>query len=465
MKSIWNSTTTFEKREHLEHDIETEAVVIGAGIAGILTAFFLCRKGVDTIVLEADRIAGGQTSGTTAKITSQHNLIYHRLIQDYGVEKARHYANMNEWAVAEYERIIGKNNIACDYLRCPAYLYSSVETERLRREAEAAEFLGIKASYEKDCELPFPVRGVLKFEDQARFHPLWFLKEIAKELEIYENTMVEKVEHRRAGENILYTAKGTVTAKQVIFACHFPFVNLPGYYFARMHQSRSYVVAFENGPKLHGCYLGIDEDGLSFRNEGDLTLVGGGSHRTGENQDGGKYADISIRVKKYWKNAKETERWSAQDCMTLDGIPYIGKFDKKAPDWYLATGFGKWGMTSAMVSARILSAMITGEVLAEADIFSPQRKIISYGMKELMKNGGKAAENIGKQLLSVRRTAVTVNEEKAMEVSIRCPHMGCKMAWNPDDLTWECPCHGSRFDQEGKLLDHPAKRDIVRKKV
>lgn len=463
MKSIWSSTTTFEKRKCLEQDIETEAVVIGAGIAGILTAFFLCQRGVRTVVLEADRIAGGQTSGTTAKITSQHNLIYHRLLRDYGVERASHYAAVNEWAIGEYERIIQEKKIACDYLRCPAYLYSALETDGFKQEAEAAKFLGIKASFQKDCELPFPVRGVLKFEDQARFHPLWFLEEIAEDLEIYEHTLVEKVEHRKSGENVLYTAKGTVKAKHVVFACHFPFVNLPGYYFARMHQSRSYVMAFENGPKLHGCYLGIDAHGLSFRNEGDLTLAGGGSHRTGENAEGGKYADIYRQVKEYWKDAKEAARWSAQDCITLDSIPYIGKFDKQAEDWYIATGFGKWGMTSAMVSARIISAMIIGENLPEADIFSPQRKIISYGRKELMKNGGKAAENIGKQLLSVRRTAATLKKGEGMEVSVRCPHMGCKLAWNPDDLAWECPCHGSRFDQEGKLLDHPAKRDIANK--
>lgn len=460
MESIWSSTTTFEKRKILENDIETEAVVIGAGLAGILTAFFLCQRGIDTVVLEADRIAGGQTKGTTAKITSQHNVRYSDMIQAYGVEKARHYASMNEWAIGEYERIIEEKKIACDFLRCPAHLYTSVDSERLKREAEAAKFLGIKASYETDCELPFPVRGVLRFEDQARFHPLWFLQGIEKAVEIYEQSLVEKVEHLNVGDNRVYTERGSVLAKHVVFACHFPFVNLPGYYFARMHQSRSYVIAFEHGAKLNGYYLGIDEDGLSLRNEGDLLLVGGGSHRTGENAEGGKYADIRLRVSEMWKDATEVARWSAQDCMTLDEIPYIGQFDRKAPDWYVATGFGKWGMTSSMVSAKILSGMIAKEPVIEADIFSPQRKIIMTGVKELMKNGGKAVENIGKQVLSVKRTASYTTEEQSMDVSIRCPHMGCKLAWNPDDLTWECPCHGSRFDAEGNLLDHPAKRGI-----
>lgn len=323
-----------------------------------------------------------------------------------------------------------------------------------------AKFLGIRASYQENCELPFPVRGVLRFENQARFHPLWFLKGIEKDIEIYEHSLVEKVEHLGPGKNKVVTERGCVMAKYVIFASHFPVVNLPGYYFARMHQSRSYVIAFKNAAKLNGYYLGIDEDGLSFRNEGDLLLVGGGSHRTGGNTEGGKYADIKSKVSQLWKNAEEVARWSAQDCMTLDGIPYIGHFDKKAEDWYIATGFGKWGMTSSMVSARILSGMIAGESVIESDIFSPQRKIVSVGIKELAKNGGKALENIGKQALSIKRTAVSFKDKKAFELSIRCPHMGCKLKWNPDDQTWECPCHGSRFDSEGKLIDHPAKKNI-----
>lgn len=462
MESIWLKEVSFQGRSSLHEDIKAEVAIIGAGITGLLTAHFLREKGIQAVILEADRICGGQTKGTTAKITSQHNLIYDRLIRCYGKEKARHYAMMNEWAISEYERIVKEKNIECDFTRCSANLYSCVETDVLVREAEAAKELGIQALFKKECELPFAVKGVLEFQSQARFHPLKFLKEIEKGLEIYEETPVEKVVHLGLGKNSVVTKNGVVTAGKVIFACHFPFVNLPGYYFARMHQERSYAVALERAMCPVGCYLGIDADGYSFRTEGNLLILGSGSHRTGSNIEGGKYRMILDKARELFPNCKEAARWSAQDCITLDHIPYIGSFDKKAEDWYVATGFGKWGMTSAMVSARLLSEMIDGKEVSEADIFSPQRQISGLSIKEFTVNTGITAANFTKQLISLNRTKSGIEDNKEFEVSIRCPHLGCKLSWNPDESTWECPCHGSRFDYRGKLLDNPAQIGIER---
>ena len=443
MKSIWSETVEFQKRGPLRGDRQAEVVVIGAGIAGILTAYFLKQKGFHVTVLEADRICSGQTKGTTAKITAQHYIIYQDLIRIYGEEKARHYAKLEEWAIGEYERLIRERKIDCDFERCSAYLYSCIETERLEKEAEAAGILGIQADLKTECELPFPVKGALEFKDQAKFHPLKFIKGIEKELVIYEKTLVREVRSESTGKSRVIAEHGSITADHVVFACHFPFVNIPGYYFARMHQSRSYVLAIKNAEELQGCYLSIDPDGYSFRSEGRMLLFGGGSHRTGENECGGRYAMLKKKAEELWPGSKEVYRWSAQDCMTLDHVPYIGRYSRRKENWYVATGFGKWGMTSSMVSAKILSAMIAGEELEEADIFSPQRKIPFAASGELLKNGAVTVKN----LVSIKKTS-------------RCPHMGCKLSWNPDENSWDCPCHGSRFEKAGKLIHNPALKDI-----
>ena len=229
MESIWRADVEIRKREALPGEMRVPVVVIGAGLAGILTAYYLKQAGIRAVVLEADRIGSGQTGNTTAKITSQHNLLYDRLIRTFGHGMAGQYARANESAIGEYERLIREKEIDCDFLGCPACLYSRTEEALLRREAEAAESLGIKASFGTDSELPFSVAGVVRFENQARFHPLKFLAAVAEEVEVYEQTKVLKVE----GMGV-ETARGCVEAEHIVFAAHFPFHNVPGYYFARM---------------------------------------------------------------------------------------------------------------------------------------------------------------------------------------------------------------------------------------
>lgn len=448
MESVWMEDTKIREREPLPGDMEVPAVVIGAGMAGILTAYYLKQAGIRTVVLEADRIGGGQTKNTTAKITSQHNLIYDRLIRTFGRRMAEHYADANEAAVGEYERLILEKRIDCDFVRCPAYLYSRNESEPLIREAEAAEALGINVSFGTECELPFSVAGVTRFEHQARFHPLKFLEKMAEEAEIYERTKVLKVE-----DGSVETDRGCVTAEHIVFAAHFPFINVPGYYFARMYQERSYVMALEGAKRPEGMYLGIDRDGLSFRTCGDLLLLGGGSHRTGVNQKNraGRecgYEMLRDRARELYPGCREVLRWSAQDCMTLDGLPYVGRFSGRRPNWYVASGFGKWGMTTSMVSARILTALISGRDCPEADIFSSGRHFTLGAAKTLAVHGAHTIKGFAKRLFPAGKKEI-----------VNCPHMGCRLEWNPDEESYDCPCHGSRFDREGHLLDGPAQTD------
>ena len=455
MESVWMEDREIRKRKPLSGDMEVPAVVLGAGLAGILTAYYLKQAGIRSVVLEADRIGSGQTKNTTAKITSQHNLIYSRLIRSFGYQMAEHYASANEAAIEAYERLIQEKEIDCNFIRCPSYLYTHTDTELLKQEADAAESLGIKASYGTDCELPFRVAGVTRFERQAKFHPLKFLAKIAEEVEVYEQTKVLKVEDRR-----VETALGTVIADHIVFATHYPFINIPGYYFARMYQQRSYVVALEGAKRLEGMYLGIDSDGLSFRNCGEILLLGGASHRAGVNKGfktfvGDRYGYLRIRSQEIYPQCREVSRWSAQDCMTLDNIPYIGRFSKRRAYWYIATGFGKWGMTSSMVSARILSALITERDCPEADIFSPSRHFTAQTAKELVVHGAYTVKGLAKHLLPSKKEVIIPN----------CPHMGCRLEWNPAEESYDCPCHGSRFDREGHLIDNPAQTNCKKHKV
>lgn len=437
MESIWKKTAIIAPREPLQGEIQTEAAVIGGGMAGVLIAAFLKKEGIETIILEADRIGSGQTGNTTAKIALSHHVGYDNMIEKYGDSYARQYAKANQEAIETYAQIIQEKELACEFRRCPSYLYTQTDAELIEREADAASRAGISVEMTTQTELLLSVKRALKFNNQATFHPLLFLKEIAKGITIYEKTKVEDVK-----DNDIFTSQGKVTAKHIIFACHYPFLNIPGYYFMRMHQERSYVIALEGVPPMDGMYLGVDHSGLSFRQSGNYMLLGGGGHRTGENKFGGSYEFLRTKSKAFWPQSREAAAWSAQDCMTVDGMPYIGRYAASTPDWYIATGFGKWGMTSSMVSALLIRDLIIGKESPYEEIFTPQRFHFSASAKNMVDEGMHAAKGLAKT------------------GEIRCCHMGCQVEWNPDEQSYDCPCHGSRYSKDGELLDGPAQEGL-----
>ena len=414
-----------------------QVVVIGAGMAGLLTAYMLKKMGLRVIVLEGATTAGGVTKNTTAKITSQHDLIYNKLIQSFGVERAAQYALANQRAIQQYRDIIWENKIDCDLETKNAYLYTLNDVKSLEDEMSAALTLNINAELTTETGLPFAVKGALKFADQAQFHPLKFLKAISADLEIYEHTMVTEIQG-----DVVITNHGRVTADQIVIATHFPFVNVPGWYFARMHQERSYVLALKNAAQVEGMYLGIDADGYSFRNYGEFLLFGGEGHRTGRHPQSSCYENLRETARQLYPDSTETAAWSAQDCTTWDGVPYIGKFSSAVSNMFVATGFQKWGMTSSMAAAMILTDMICGKENDCADVFSPQRFKMSASIQNMMKDGAQSVAGLTSGAFS--------------KASRRCAHLGCRLEWNPDEQTWDCPCHGSRYTQDGKLIGNPA---------
>lgn len=476
MESIWTKNLKDYELKELKEDKVVDVAIIGGGMAGLLTAYLLKKEGRNPIVLEGSRIASGQTHKTTAKITVQHNLIYDKLSRNFGKETAFLYAKANQEAIDKYNEIINEKNISCHFKRLPNYIYSLRDPKLIEDEVRAATEAGVKAEFTLSTTLPFLVDGAIKVSDQAQFNPIQFINSIIDELEIYENTMVYEVEN-----NILRTKHGLVKADHVVVASHYPFINVPGYYFLRLHQERSYVIALEGAPTLDGMYLDEASTGLSLRNYEDKLLLGGGGHRTGEHQYGGSYEKLRKAASEYYPDSQEVYSWSAQDTMSLDSIPYIGQYSSQTPNMYVATGFNKWGMTSSMVSAILISDMIQDRKSPYEDVFTPQRFKINASISNLMKEGKHAISGLVKEKFSIPDTmlkeikpgfgGIIDYEEKKIGVykdakgktymvSTKCPHLGCQLEWNPDELSWDCPCHGSRFDYEGELLDNPAMKDI-----
>lgn len=477
MESVWSKTCDIPGRDRLKGEIKTEAAVIGAGMAGVLIASALQAAGVKTVVLEAERIAGGQSRNTTAKITAQHGMIYRRLIEDFGHEKAGQYARANLRAVEAYRRIIEERGIDCDFQEQRAYVYGN-SREELEAEAAAAVSLGLPASFIEEPKLPLPAAAAVAFSGQGQFHPLKFIKAMAERLEIYEHSPVKEAEG-----DLLICPEGRVEAEHIIFACHYPFVNFPGMYFARMYQERSYVLALEVERPLDGMWISAEEGGYSMRTHGGLQFLGGENHRTGENRRGGCYERLRRKAAELFPGSRELACWSAQDCMSADGIPYIGRFSQDRPGWYVATGFNKWGMSSSMVSAMLIRDLILGRENPNLEVFDPGR-FDEETLSAAVAQGAQAVKGLTKRFFQIpseadseiapgqggivflkgeKLGAYRDKEGRLHAVDIRCPHMGCQLEWNSDELSWDCPCHGSRFDAYGHLISGPAQENIAGK--
>ncbi|MBO5952684.1 MAG: FAD-dependent oxidoreductase [Oscillospiraceae bacterium] len=429
MDSLWTETAQLPSFPQLHSDIKTDALVIGGGLAGLLCAYKLKQAGIDHVVLEASRICGGITKNTTAKITSQHGMIYSKLTTRFSPELAELYLRANEEALGEYTALCA--HIACGFESKDSLVYSN-SPGALNQELRTLHRFGFDAEFAISNPLPMPTAGAVLFHNQAQFHPLEFAAEIAKDLHIYEHTPVREL----AGCTAV-TDHGRVSADKIIVATHFPFLNKHGLYFLKMYQQRSYVLALENAQDVGGMYIGAEDNSLSFRNYGNLLLLGGGGHRTGK--QGGNWAELEQFAQQHYPEAKTVYRWATQDCMTLDGLPYIGQYSKNTPNLFVATGFNKWGMTISMAAANILCDLVKEKQNPYADLFSPSRSMLH---KQLLVNAGETTVN----LLSFSKK--------------RCPHLGCALKWNAQEHSWDCPCHGSRFTKSGKLIDNPATGDL-----
>ncbi len=491
-QSYWMASTQQEEYPVLNNDLKVDVAIIGGGISGIATAYFLNKHGVKATILEADHILQGTTGHTTAKITSQHELIYSKIKSQMGEEFAKQYADANESAIRMIEQIAIENNIDCDFVPQSAYAYTqdSKYVKKISDEVNAASALGIKAEYVDKIPFSLPIKAAIRFDNQAQFHPRKFLISLAKKIsddgiQIYEQTRVVDIEE--AENYVLVTNKGNkVTASKVIIASHYPFYNKHGLYFSRIYSERSYVVAIKAKEKYPGgMYINLEEPTRSLRSQiselGELILVGGDHHKTGQGEDTVLHYNALIEFFNQIFTVEDIPyRWSTQDCMTLDKLPYVGHFTSKTPNMYITTGYGKWGMTNSIASAMILSDLITKGNSPWQDVYNPSRHTIASSAKNFVVENF----NVAKELIEGKLTSAPIHENikpgegKIIEVNgqkagayrdeqgtlhivdATCTHMGCELSWNSAEKTWDCPCHASRFTYKGDVVEGPANRPL-----
>lgn len=439
METCWDSVK-IRPRPQLVQNIITDAVVIGAGLSGLLAAYELQNRGMSVVILEANSIMSGISGHTTAKITAQHGLIYSRLYDKIDEAAARRYALGNLSAAEKFKQIIDKEKIECAMEIMPSYLYAVKDERPLENEAEALRKVGIHTEMVSDTSLPFKVKAALRLDGQAQFNPMKFAKAIADKLTIYENSEVIAIE-----PNYAICKHGKVRADYIVMATNYPIINFPGLYFMRQHRERAYVKAVKNVSLLDGMYYGID-GGHSFRNFGDTVIVSGQSHRSGKKSLENS-AELKRDVGYDYPQGKICYSWSTQDCMSHDGIPFIGRYSIHSPNLFVISGFNKWGMTSSMLASDIIADMIFNKPNDFEKLFTPQRFHIT-STKGLFQDIGQSVVGLGSGIF-------TKKERK-------CTHLGCRLKENKAEGTWDCPCHGSRFSKDGEVINGPATKPLKR---
>lgn len=498
MNSYWIESVKSEKKvfSRLEKDARADVCIIGGGLTGLTTAYYLSKTNLKVILLEKARICEHTSGNTTAKITSQHDLFYDYLIQSQGKEKAKQYLEANEEAIKNIENIVKEENIDCDFERTDNYVYTlkQEELEKIKKEVEAVQKLGFPAEFTTNSELPFDILGGIKFPKQAQFNPCKYANGLVNSITKKENVAIfenTKVVDLKEAENLLYkiiTETGyCITAKHVVIASHYPIINVPGYYFLKMYQEMSYLIGIETDkPLFKGMYINSETPAVSFRTakkDGkDLLLIGGMGHKTGERKDiSDRYKNLEAIAKKYYPDCKIPYHWCTEDCISLDKIPYIGEFSSLMPNVYVGTGYKKWGMTTSNVAANIITDEILGKQNPYEEVFTSTRlepvknykelgnmvkevatswtveklKISEEKLQDLKKGEGGIIELENKKV-----GAYKDENGKIYIVKPVCSHLGCELTWNNLEKTWDCPCHGSRFDYKGKSIYDPSVKDL-----
>ena len=488
----WMASSNSTGFPALDKDIKVDVVIVGGGIVGITAAYLLKQENLKVAVVEADRIVQGATGHTTAKITSQHSLIYSKLIKHLGKEKAQQYTDANEHAISFIEGMVNEKQIDCDFSRQAAYVYTQSDKyiQQIKSEVDAALSLGIKAAYLDDLPLPFKIKAAERFDNQAQFHPRKYILALAQDIpgdgsHIFEQSRA--IDFHEGNPCTVITEDGyKVIADNMIIASHFPAYGSSGYYFARLYPEKSYALGIrikDNFPG--GMYITAEDPGRSLRftpyEDGELIIVGGEHHKTGEGPNTNlHYKHLMDFARETYDSPELLFRWSTQDYTTLDDVPYVGNITAKSPNVYVATGFKKWGMTNGTVSAILLKDLITRGESPWAPVYNPSRFESAPMIKNFTTTNFNTAKHfIGDKLkLTTKDTDIKPGEaqivshdgkkvgifkdkeEKIHAVDIVCTHMGCDLAWNAAELSWDCPCHGSRFTYEGDIIEGPALKSL-----
>lgn len=514
MNSYWIESVKQEKKDFnkLNNSESVDVCIIGGGLTGITTAYYLSKTNLKVVLLEKYKICEHTSGNTTAKITSQHDLFYDYLIQSQGKEKAKQYLEANEEAIQNIEKIVKDEAIDCEFERQDSYVYTLKPEDilKIKKEVEAVNSLGFPAKFVTDVELPFRTLGAIKFPNQAQFNPCKYVNGLVNAIlktgnvSIYENTKVvdiksSKIEddneeiqediklNDKNGYTVITEDDETVNAKYVVLATHYPIINIPGYYFLKMYQEMSYLIGVETDkPLFQGMYINSEQPTVSFRvakdNEKNLLLIGGMGHKTGERKDvSDSYEKLEAIANQYYPDCKIKYRWCTEDCISLDKIPYIGEFSNLMPNVYVGTGYKKWGMTTSNVAANIITNKILGKENKYEEVFTSTRLKPIKNHKELGNMIKEVATSWTVEKLKIpeeklqdikKGTGGTIEFEdkkvgayrdengKVYLVKPVCSHLGCELTWNNLENTWDCPCHGSRFTYKGKSIYDPSIKDL-----
>lgn len=493
-RSVWLATSEQPSFPALDQDLDVDVAVVGAGITGLTAALLLQRDGASVALIEADRIGAGTTGGTTGKVTAQHSLTYAALIDKHGEDKARQYAEANQQAIDTIERLAREASADCQLERAPAYVYTQAAPDREELEAEhaAAVRLGLPATLTTDVDLPFPVELALRFDDQAHFHPTRYTAALARTLaaggaHIFEHTRATGVDEH-LDHAMVRTPGGDVRAGHVVLATLLPFVDRGGF-FAKASPSLAYGVAARlRSDAPAGMHINIGSPTRSTRPwiEGDRRglIIVGESHPTGHGDAGpGRWGALERWAREHFDVESFEYRWSAQDYTTVDDVPYVGRSPRMSRT-FVATGFKKWGLTNGTAAAQVLTDLVAGRDNPWTQVFDATRIGDAHTVKKLVEEN----VHVGKRFVEdrvARLRAGTVAHLRPGDggmvkvdgdtvgayrdatgavhaVSITCTHMGCTLHWNGAETSWDCPCHGSRFATDGKVLNGPAVEPLAR---
>ncbi|CAL9404962.1 FAD-dependent oxidoreductase [Streptomyces pilosus] len=498
--SYWLRTAPDGRHPAPAGDLEVDVAVIGAGIAGLCTAWELTRAGRSVAVLEAGRVAAGVTGHTSAKVTAQHTLIYDKLRRTRGSEGARLYARSQSEAIEHTADVVAELGVDCEWERRSSYTFvrDGSGVEELRAEARAAREAGLPASFVTATGLPFPVAGAVEVTGQVQFHPRKYLLALARDIvarggRIHEDTTVLGLEEGTPCR--LSTSTGaTVTARDVVVATHYPVFDR-ALLFTRLSSRRELVVA---GPipadqDPDGMYITQEENTRSVRTapygeDGSrrLLVVTGEHFTPGTGDPRAGFDRLSAWAREHFPGVELTYSWATQDNDPTDTVPLVGPLHPGARHTYVATGFGGWGMSGGMMAGLLLKAQITGETCEWSGLYDPRR--LASTVREapsFLKHQAQVAKHfVGDRLrpsppvealppgegavvrVDGGRLAVYRDDEGNLHaVSARCTHMGCLVDFNAAERAWECPCHGSRFDTDGKVVQGPATRPLERRDI
>jgi glycine/D-amino acid oxidase-like deaminating enzyme/nitrite reductase/ring-hydroxylating ferredoxin subunit len=496
--SLWVETTPPTTFSELRESVAVDVAVLGGGIAGITTAVLLKRAGKTVAVIDSRRVVRGATGYTTAKVTAGHGVIYSHLERQFGLDGARLYAQANQAAIDRIAAFVDEHTLDCDFERKANYVYAETASERtrLQDEAEAARRAGLPASFVAEVPLPYAVAGAVRLDDQAQFHPRKYLLPLARSLPgegsyVFESTPVLSVNDD--SPCVVLTESGEVRADRVVCATHLPILDR-GLFFAKAHPHRSYAVAarVERDRLPDGMFINVGTPTRSLRTSrderGPLLLVGGEGHKPGEEPDTERrYRALEEFARRHFGATEFPYRWSTMDFMSVDRVPYIGRLTRRSDRIYAATGFNKWGMTSGTVAAMIIADAILGRDNPWSTLYEAKRlKVRASAARFVRENGIVGLRFVGDRLrraregdpaelrpgegrlmvVDGRQTAVYRADDGTLHaLSPVCKHLGCIVAWNPAERSWDCPCHGSRYSGEGKVLTGPAVRNLDQREL